>query len=62
MAPVERGEGLAVELKLHDHDRACRSSVDLMAFLPVACDLSDPGILEDGRAALRRVFGLVVEP
>src|SRR5690242_9383232 len=59
---VERGEALAVELKLDGQDRARLLAMDVAPGLGVAAELVDPRILEDGDVEIGRLLSLRVEP
>src|SRR5581483_1094334 len=59
---VQCGKRLTVDLEFNGHDRTFGPAVDLLAFLSVAADSSDPGIPEDRRVEPGGLFGLIVEP
>src|SRR6266550_8347281 len=61
-AAVERQEFLPCDFELHGHDGSRLLAVDLETLFSVAADLSDLGILEDGRVEFRRLLRLGVEP
>src|SRR4029077_12185156 len=61
-AAVERGKGLAVDLKLDNHDGTGFLAVHLTARLAVTADVLDARVLEHRDIEIRRLLGLRIEP